>query len=254
METLSRFIGKTIIVTGGTSGLGEAIVHAFAREGGHVYFCGLIDSEGARVEADTREYGGSTHYVHADVRDETAMQQFVAKATANRGILDVAVNNAGISHKAARFADHDPDMVEDVWRTNVMGVWHAMRHQIPVMVAGGGAIINIASILSKSGAGWMAPYGMSKHAVVGMSKSASLDYADTGLRINTVSPGPMQTPMFERALEDIAGDLSKFAGGIPKSGPADPASVAQTVLYLASDEAKNITGANLTVDGGISSG
>jgi NAD(P)-dependent dehydrogenase (short-subunit alcohol dehydrogenase family) len=255
METLSRFTGKTIIVTGGTSGLGEAIVHAFTREGGEVYFCGLIDSEGARVEAETKNYSGRAYYLHADVRDEAAVKDFVAKATGQQGKLDIAVNNAGISHKAARFADHDPSVVEDVWRTNVMGIWNAMRQEIPLMIAsGGGAIINIASILSKSGAAWMAPYGMSKHAVVGMTKSASQDYADVGLRINTVSPGPMQTPMFERALADIAGDLSKFAGGIPKAGPTDPASVAQTVLYLASDEAKNITGANLTVDSGVSSG
>ncbi len=250
-----RFEAKTIIVTGGTSGLGEAIVKAFAAEGGRVFFCGLIDGEGARVEADVHAAGGIAHFAQADVRDDASMQRLVQQATAGGEILYAAVNNAGISHGAARFADHSLEVVGDVFNTNVMGVWHAMRHQIPPMLAAGaGSIVNIASILSRSGAQWMAPYGMSKHAVVGLSKSAALDYSEQGLRINIVSPGPMQTPMFERALEDIGDDTEKFAGGIPKSGPADPADVAKTVLYLASDEAASITGANFIVDGGISTG
>ncbi len=249
-----RFENKVIAVTGGTSGLGEAIVKAFAAEGGSVFFCGLLDIEGERVMHETSSLVGTTQYVQADVRDDAAMQAFIGHAVAYKDRLDIAVNNAGISHTAARFADHDLDTVNDVLQTNVMGIWHAMRHQIPQMLDAGGAIINIASILSRSGAGWMAPYGMSKHAVVGLSKSAALDYADMNVRINTVSPGPMQTPMFERALEDIGGDLEKFAGGIPKTGPASPDDVAKTVLYLASDEAANVTGANFIVDGGVSTG
>jgi NAD(P)-dependent dehydrogenase (short-subunit alcohol dehydrogenase family) len=250
-----RFNAKTIIITGGTSGLGEALVKAFAEEGGRVFFCGLIDSEGARVEAQAQSASGTAHYVHADVRDSAAMANLVDQATAGGNTLYAAVNNAGISHASARFADHSLDVVKDVFDTNVMGIWHAMLHQIPPMLdAGGGAIVNIASILSRSGAEWMAPYGMSKHAVVGLSKSAALDYAEQGLRINVVSPGPMQTPMFDRALADIGGDMEKFAGGIPKGGPANPADVAKTVLYLASDEAKTVTGANIIVDGGVSTG
>lgn len=250
-----RFEKQTILVTGGTAGLGEALVNAFASEGGLVHFCGLQDEEGARVERATSALPGQAVYHHADVRDDDAMRDFVAATADAAGKLDVAVNNAGISHSAARFADHSLDIVEDVMRTNVMGVWYGMRHQIPPMLAAKhGSIVNIASILSRSGAEWMAPYGMSKHAVVGMSKSAALDYAGTGVRINAVSPGPMQTPMFERALKDIEGDLEKFAGGMPKEGPADPADVAKTVLYLASNEAATVTGANIIVDQGVSSG
>jgi len=250
-----RFDGKRIVVTGGTSGFGEATVKAFAREGATVHFCGLVDAEGERVVADVAAGGGKATYHHADVRDETSVNSFISQATEGGTLLDIAVNNAGISHTAARFADQDTDMVEDVLRTNIMGIWYAMRHEIPVMLnSGGGAIINTASILSRSGAEWMAAYGTSKHAVVGLTKSAALDYADAGIRINAVSPGPMLTPMFERALEDIGGDMSKFAGGLPKGGPADPADVAKTVLYLASDEAAYMNGANVIVDGGTSSG
>ncbi len=249
-----RFANKIAVVTGGTSGLGECVVKAFAAEGASVFFCGLSDADGERVASEVSESPGSAHYSHADVRDDTAMSKFVAQAAGQAGSISIAVNNAGISHASARFADHDLETVNDVFQTNVMGVWHAMRHQVPFMLKNGGAIINIASILSKSGAGWMAPYGMSKHAVVGLSKSAALDYSEQGIRINTVSPGPMNTPMFERALEDIGGDIEKFAGGIPKTGPADPMDVAKTVLYLASDEAANVTGANFIVDGGVSTG
>lgn len=250
-----RFVAKNIIVTGGTSGLGEAIVKAFVGEGAHAFFCGLIDSEGKRVEDEVRAAGGTATYLHADVRDDSAMKELVQCATADGAVLHAAVNNAGISHSAARFADQSLEVIGDILDTNVMGVWHAMRHQIPPMLAAGsGSIVNIASILSRSGAAWMAPYGMSKHAVLGLSKSAALDYAAQGLRINVVSPGPMQTPMFERALEDIGDDMEKFAGGIPQSGPADPAEVAKTVLYLASDEALSVTGANFIVDGGVSTG
>jgi NAD(P)-dependent dehydrogenase (short-subunit alcohol dehydrogenase family) len=250
-----RFEGKRVLVTGGTSGFGEAIVKAFAAEGALVHFCGLIDAEGTRVAADVKAAGGRAVYRHTDVREEADVRAFVQSATEDGTALDVAVNNAGISHTAARFADQDTRMVEDVMRTNVMGTWYAMRHEIPVLLAsGGGAIINTASILSRSGAEWMAAYGTSKHAVVGLTKSAALDYADHGIRINAVSPGPMLTPMFKRALDDIGGDMSKFAGGLPKGGPADPSDVAKTVLYLASDEAGYMNGANVIVDGGTSSG
>lgn len=250
-----RFEGKRVIVTGGTSGFGEAIVKAFTAEGAVVHFCGLIDDEGQRVQEEASANAGSAVYHHADVRLEDSVKAFIDAATDGGERLDIAANNAGISHTSARFADQDMAMVEDVLRTNVMGIWHAMRHEIPIMLKQSqGAIVNTGSILSRSGAEWMAAYGTSKHAVVGLTKSAALDYADHGIRINAVSPGPMLTPMFERALEDIGGDMSKFAGGLPKGGPADPNDVAKTVLYLASDEAAYMNGANVIVDGATSSG
>ncbi|UTW58685.1 SDR family oxidoreductase [Kordiimonas sp. SCSIO 12603] len=250
-----RFSGKSILVTGGTSGFGEAIVKLFTEEGGHVYFCGLVDHEGERVVQEASATAGKAFYMHADVRDETSIKAFIDHVATQEGKLDIAVNNAGISHTAARFADQDMETVQNVMNTNVFGIWHSMRFEIPHMIAsGGGAIVNIASILSKSGAGWMAAYGTSKHAVIGMTKSASLDYVSENIRINAVSPGPMLTPMFQRALDDIGGDMSKFAGGLPDGGPADPKEVAKTVLHLASEEASYMNGANIVVDGGTSSG
>ncbi len=250
-----RFKNKSILITGGTSGLGTAAAHAFAREGAQVCFCGLNDEDGLKIEAVLREGGGKADYLSCDVRDEASVQQFISEAIVKMGKIDIAFNNAGISHKAARFADQNTDIVEDVWRTNVMGVWYAMRYEIKHMLGqGGGAIINTASILSKSGAEWMAAYGATKHAIIGLTKSAALDYAHKNIRINAVSPGPMLTPMFERALDDIGGDMDKFAGGFPKNGPADPSDVAKTVLYLASEEASYTNGANVIVDGAASTG
>jgi len=249
------FENKVILITGGTSGLGEAAAKAFAAHQTKVIFCGLDDKDGRRVLSDLKAIGAQAVYQHADVRVEADMQALVQTAMSRWGQLDIAFNNAGISHSASRFADMDPAQALDVFQTNVMGIWYAMRHQIPAMASGGGgAIVNTASILSKSGAEWMSAYGMSKHGVVGLTRSAALDHAKDGVRINALSPGPMDTPMFERAMLDIGEDTSKFAGGIPKGGPADPQDVAQTVLYLAGDGAKAITGANFVVDGGISQG
>lgn len=252
---MQRFENKIVLVTGGTSGLGEAVVKAFAAEGASVYFCGLIDADGHRVVSEVTAEGGTARYAHADVRSDEAMKDFVADTVAHFGTLDIAFNNAGISHKSGKMAELPLDVIDDVYQTNVMGVWYAMRHEIAVMEANkSGIIVNTASILSRSGAGWVAAYGMSKHAILGLTKSAAMDYAASGIRINAISPGPMKTPMLDRALADIGGDMDKFAGGFPEGGPADPADVAKTVLYLASDDAAYMNGANIVVDGGTSTG
>lgn len=250
-----RFENKITLVTGGTSGLGEAVVKAFAQEGSKVYFCGLIDSDGKRVASEVAGLGGEAFYHHCDVRNESEVKDFVAAAIEKYGTIDIAFNNAGISHKSGKMAELPLDTVDDVFQTNVMGVWYAMRHEIAVMEKNRrGVIVNTASILSRSGAGWIAAYGMSKHAILGLTKSAAMDYAKAGLRINAISPGPMKTPMLERALADIGDDMDKFAGGFPEGGPADPRDVAKTVLYLASDDAAYMNGANIVVDGGTSTG
>ena len=250
-----RFENKITLVTGGTSGLGEAVVKSFASEGSKVFFCGLIDSDGKRVVDEVAASGGEAFYHHCDVRREQDVKDFVAGAVDKHGTIDIAFNNAGISHKSGKMEDLPLDEVDDVFQTNVMGVWYAMRHEIAVMEKNkSGVIVNTASILSRSGAGWIAAYGMSKHAILGLTKSAAMDYAPTGIRINAISPGPMKTPMLDRALVDIGGDMEKFAGGFPEGGPADPMDVAKTVLYLASDDAAYMNGANIVVDGGTSTG
>lgn len=248
----SSFHNKAVLVTGGTSGIGASVVRNFCREGAEVWFCGLVDNWGQQVVADCQEMIGNAHYVKADVREPEAMKAFVATMVDQTGALDIAFNNAGINHPADKLADIDIAIFNDVMQTNAMGVVHAMQAELPQMVKQGhGVIINTASILANEGAGWMSAYGMSKHAVLGLTLSAAMDYRAQGIRINAISPGPTDTPMFQKAMKDVAGQPEKYAGGLPENGPAHPRDIANAVLYLASDQAKMVTGTNLVVDGGV---
>lgn len=246
------FRGRTAIVTGGTSGIGAATVAALVEAGARVFFCGLEDDRGREVAEGS---AGRAIYRHCDVREDRDMARLVELALAHSGRLDLAVNNAGISHPPLRLADIPPDIWRDVMATNADGVFHAMRHEIRAMQAGGGgAIVNVASILAARGAPWIAAYGASKHAVMGLTLSAARDYAGSGIRVNAVLPGPVDTPMFQRAMLEIGDDLSKYSGGLPPGGPGHPADVVAAILYLLGDAACYVNGAGLVVDGGVSAG
>jgi len=246
-----RFEDRTALVTGGSSGIGAAVVHALAGEGARVHFCGLDDALGHRLEKELAGTGRTGRFHHADVREDMAMAGLVESCLDAEGRLDLAVNAAGMSHPPAKLAEIDPDAYRSVMRTNADGIFYAMRHEIPAMLAGGGgrAIVNIASILAERGAPWMAAYGASKHAVASLTRSAACDYAEAGLRINAVAPGAVDTPMFQRALMDIGGNREQYAGGFPPAGPGQPADVAAAVLFLLSDDAAYINGTMLIVDG-----
>lgn len=245
MATDQRFSGKVAIVTGGGSGIGAATVRALAGRGASVVFCGL-EGEAGYAEARCR-------YLRADVRRDADMAALVAAVRADHGRLDFAVNCAGISHPPLKLADIDPEIWRDVMATNADGVFYAMRHQIPMMIeSGGGAIVNIASILARRGSPWIAAYGASKHAVVGLSQSAARDYSDANIRVNAILPGPVDTPMFQRAMLEIGGDITRYAGGLPPEGPGRPEDIVAAILYLLSEDARYVNGAELIVDGGVS--
>ncbi|WP_201153337.1 SDR family NAD(P)-dependent oxidoreductase [Rhodothalassium salexigens] len=253
-KDMNAFDGQVAMVTGGSSGLGACLVAKLRAAGARVYHCGLPDpSDGAAgAEPAGAEPAGDPDYERLDVRDAAALGRFVDRvAAAHDGRLDLAVNAAGISHASARVADLPPETFAAVMATNAGGVFHALHHQVRVMAPRGrGAIVNVASILSRRGAPWVAAYGASKHAVVGLTQSAAAEYGPLGLRINAVSPGPMDTPMFQRAMADIGDDLSKYAGGLPAGGPADPATVAELILFVLSPGGAYLNGANLIADGG----
>ncbi len=250
----AEFTGRVYAVTGGSSGIGAACVTALAARGARVVFCGLDDAAGAAVAAAT---GGAATYRHADVRQGPDMAALVAACVERHGRLDGAVNAAGVSHHAAKAADIPAAVWDDVITVNAGGVFRAMQAEIPALLAsgeGGGAIVNIASILGEGGAPWMAAYGASKHAVIGLTLSAARDYAAAGLRINCVAPGPVATPMLDRALADIGGDRTKYAGGFPPAGPGRAEQVAAAVLFLLGDAAQYVNGAVLRVDGATAAG
>jgi len=244
----AEFAGKTVFITGGASGLGAACVHLFADMGARVFFCGL-PAEAAAGHALAQQLSAGFRVV--DVRMPDQLDDYIYQLAETDG-LDIAINCAGISHPAALMADIALDDFRRVMDTNLSGIWYAMRAEIQAMAASGGlrgrAIFNISSILSVQAAGWMAAYGTAKHAVVGLSKSAAADYQSHGLRVNAISPGPLDTPMYQRALADIGGDPAKFAGGLPQDGPQNPQDIARLIAYLASSNGADITGANVVVD------
>lgn len=250
--THPEFRDRVCLVTGGSSGIGAACVRMLAACGAKVVFCGLDDAAGDAVAAAT---GGAAVYRHADVRRESDMTALVADCVARFGRLDGAVNAAGVSHHAAKAAAIPASDWDDVMAVNAGGVFRAMQAEIPALLdSGGGAIVNIASILGEGGAPWMAAYGASKHAVIGLTLSAARDYAAAGLRINCVAPGPVATPMLDRALADIGDDVAKYAGGFPPAGPGRPDDVANAVLFLLGESAQYVNGAVLRVDGATAAG
>ncbi len=248
-----QFSGKIVAITGATSGIGEATAKAFSERGAQVCFCGRREGLGKTVEASIRNRGGIAHYICADVTIPDDMERFIKECLKLCGGLHIAFNNAGINHPPFKSAQMPDELLAKIMATNAGGVLNAMRAEISIFEElGGGIIINTASILASKGAAWMGVYGASKHAVIGLTKSAALEYADKNIRINSISPGPTDTPMYRKAMEEIQGDEEKYAGGFPKEGIAQPEDVAKAVMFLAQAENSFMTGANLVVDGGFS--
>ena len=241
-----RFLGKTVVITGGTTGIGAAAVRAFVAEGAQVFFCGREDDLGKSLEEEITKEGGKAYFVHADVRDVNEVKYFFEKARETLGGIDIAFNNAGINHPPNLTGDIPIDEFEDIIATNLNGVFYAMREELKTMTAGGGGcIINTASFLSEKVSGWMAAYSASKAGVLALSQSAAEDYKDQGVRVYALSPGPVDTPMFHKALREIAGDESKYAGGLRP--PLAPERVAEAVLMLADANAAPPSGTNYLI-------
>jgi 3alpha(or 20beta)-hydroxysteroid dehydrogenase len=243
---MGRLDGKVAIITGGARGQGAAEGRLFAAEGAHVVLADVLDDDG-RAVAD--EIGDAARYVHLDVTDETQWQAAVEAAEAAFGPVTVLVNNAGILH----FQTLDKTTLEDfdrVLRVNVHGVFLGMKAVTPSMIrAGGGSIVNISSTAGLQGLPHLGAYVASKWAVRGLTKTAAIDLGTRGIRVNSVHPGGIDTPM----IAGSSGDAPFYKRlPVPRMGSADEA--ARAVLFLASDEASYISGAELAVDGGATCG
>lgn len=241
-----RFKGKVVLITGATSGIGRATAHAFAMEGAKVMFCGRREQLGAEVQAAIRAAGGEATYRKADVRldeDVAALVDATAKAY---GGLDIAFNNAGVGAQGAMFGAMDWKAHNNLMETNLNGVLRGMDREVPALKArGGGSIINTASVLGYAGAAGLMSYSLSKAGVLSATRSAALQLASANIRVNAVSPGPIDTPM-------MGGGAAEASGKRTPSGRAgQPEEVARAVMYLASDEASYVTGEDLRVDGGL---
>jgi NAD(P)-dependent dehydrogenase (short-subunit alcohol dehydrogenase family) len=239
------FNGKVAIVTGGGSGIGEACATLLAERGAQVL---VADRDLAGAERVAKEIGEAALPYQVDVSDPAACQAMVAEAIRAFGRLDIAVNNAGIGGPQIPTGDYPLDGWSDVIGVNLSGVFYCMRAEIPALLAtGGGAIVNMASILGTVGFAQSVAYVSAKHGVVGMTKTAAIEYATQGVRINSVGPGFIDTPLLAAADPAIIAGVSALHP-IGRMGHASE--VAELVAFLVSDRASNITGSYHLVDGG----
>lgn len=248
---MEQFSGKVAIVTGGTSGIGRVTAVAFAKEGAKVVVAGRRDKEGADTVALIKQVGGEGLFLKTDVSQEAEVQALVEKTVRTFGRLDAAFNNAGV--EGTPFVPTSQQTVEHyrhVFDINVLGVLLSMKHQIQAMLKnGGGAIVNNASVAGVVGMGGMGIYVASKHAVVGLSRSAALEFAKDKVRVNVVSPGAIETEMFDRFASQ-GSTREVLSSMIPNGRVGTPEEIAAAVLFLCSPTASYVTGSNLLVDGG----
>jgi NAD(P)-dependent dehydrogenase (short-subunit alcohol dehydrogenase family) len=248
------FQGKVVLVTGSTTGIGEACARVFAESGAAVMVSGRNESRGQSVADSIRAAGGHAEFTPVDLRNPGACDGLIATTIERLGGLDVLVNNAGILYTATAPETSDEQWL-DTFTVNVNAVFYLSRAAIKHMqTAGGGAIVNVASEWGLNGEARHVAYCASKGAVIQITRCMALDHARDGIRVNSVCPGEIHTRMVDDILAHRAGDpaenLKALAAGIPMRRLASPAEVAWCVHFLASDRASYVTGTNLSVDGG----
>lgn len=249
---MQTFNNKVALVTGGAGGIGRAAALAFARAGASVVVADRDTDAGPQTVALLQAMGGQALFVPTDVTQAGQVETMVARTVAAYGRLDCAFNNAGIEEEHMRLADCSEDTFDRIMGVNVKGVWLCLKYQLAQMLRqGGGAIVNTASVAALVGAPKMAAYSASKHAVLGLTKSAAIEYARKGIRINAVCPGVIRTAMYERAVaaDPQIGLAAAQMHPLGRLGEVDE--VAAVVLWLCSDAASFVTGHAHTVDGGL---
>lgn len=249
--------GKIAIVTGAGSGLGEAISSLFAKNGATVVLADLDVKGAERVLGQIQQDGGKGRVVRADVSKPDAAKELVDVALKEFGRLDIAVNNAGIGGPTAPVGEYPIDGWDKIIGINLSGVFYGMRHQIPAMLkTGGGAIVNMASVAGKVGLVNASGYTAAKHGVIGLTETAAIEYAKQGIRVNSVGPGFIDTPLLgkrsviEAGGSSAGGETDALAALHPMNRLGKAHEVAELVLFLASDRASFITGGYYNVDGG----
>jgi len=238
-----RLAGKVAVITGGGAGMGAAMAQAFVAEGANV----VIADISGKQDAIAAKLGASCVAVRADVSKSPDVQAMLAVAISRFGRLDILCNNAGIEGAMAPTGEYDEDDFDRVWNINGRGVFLGMRHAIPLMLnGGGGSIINTASIASMVAFPTMCGYCAAKGAVIMLTKTAAVEYAAKGIRVNAICPGPIRTGIVETMPAEYIEAVTKM---IPQGRIGDASEIANAAVYLASDESRYLTGSSLVIDG-----
>jgi len=244
--------GKVALVTGAAAGIGRATAVAFARNGARVAVSDVNDAAGEETARMIAAAGGTAIYVHADVSRSPEVKALIARVIDAFGRLDYAFNNAGIEGQSAPTAECTEENWDRVIGINLKGVWLCMKEEIPQMLhQGGGAIVNCASIAGLVGFAGVPAYTSSKHGILGLTKTAALEYATQGIRINAVCPGVIQTAMIERFTGGSSEAEARLVAQEPIGRMGTSEEIADAVIWLCSDGAGFVTGHSLVVDGGF---
>ena len=239
-----------VLITGALAGIGRATAIAFAKEGARLVVSGRRKDAGNALAVELRELGAEAEFIRADVRQEDDVRRLVDQTVARFGRLDVAVNNAGTEGSPGPVTEFKAEGYAAMFDTNVLGTLFGMKYALRVMqVQGSGSVVNVSSTMGERGAANMALYAGSKHAVEGITKSAAIEAAAFGVRVNAVAPGPTETAMLDR-LTGGAEKKAAFSAAVPLKRLGTPEEVADAITFIASDKARFITGQVLRVNGG----
>src|SRR5438128_3923922 len=241
---------KVILITGAVTGIGRATALAFAREGAHIVVSGRHDDVGNALATELRGFGVEAEYIRADVRHEDDVRNLVDKTVKQFGPLDVAVNTAGTEGKLGPVTEQSPESYATTFDTNMQGTLLSLKHELRVMLPRRqGSIVNVSSTFGRAGGAGASMYVASKHAVEGLTKAAALEAAGSGVRVNVVAPGPIETGMLNRFTGNEASKAA-LVSRVPLKRAGLPEEIAQAIVFLASDKASFITGASIAADGG----
>lgn len=246
-----KFKDKVVLITGATSGIGKATAYAFAKEGAKVFFCGRRTNLGEANVREIEQFGGKATFMQADVRRESDIKAFVDGCVEKYGRIDIAFNNAGIESSPKTIAEQSLEDWMNVMTTNATGVFLSMKYELPVMLKQrSGIIVNNASVSSHVGFATISPYSASKHAIASLTKVAALEYSDKNIRVNSISPGAVDTPMLRRALAAWKTDFATVAKEYPLKRIVNAEEIARAVMWLSSDDASCIVGMDVDATGG----
>ena len=247
-----RLDGKIALITGAGSGIGRASALTFAREGAKVAVADRLVDGGQETVRMVEAAGGTASFIEVDVSDAASVEAMVNATVETYGRIDCAYNNAGIEGQVAPTDSYADDMFDKVIAVNLTGVWLCMKYEIPrLLEQGGGAIVNTASGAGLIGVAGLSAYVASKHGVIGLTKTAALEYAKSGIRVNAVCPGLIQTPMVERLTADQPQLGEALVAMEPVGRTGRPEEIAESVVWLCSDAASFVTGHAMSVDGGF---